>query len=172
MFSHSIIWYCHTRVLCARMIYHQQLISLWSSFIKPIKAADFALAAAMSIKSMDAWFRGVPGMTWGMKAFIFDAFTLTKWWSSFSSPNSYPNSTQNLNPDGQELHDWLKISLWSRLWAQHFGGCAQQKCFFAVHNLQNGVHNLGNNHKSLYLCPSLWSLGVLFLRLCPVFWRN
>ena len=62
--------------------------------------------------------------------------------------------------------------LWPRLWAQHLGGCAQQKCFFAVHNLQNGVHNLGHNHKSLYLCPRLWSLRVPFLRLCPVFWRN
>jgi hypothetical protein len=43
-----------------------------------MKAADFALAAAMSVESMHAWFGGIPGMTWGMKVFIFDAFTLTK----------------------------------------------------------------------------------------------
>ena len=79
MFSYSIIWYCRTGVLCTSMIYHQQLNSLLSSLIiKRIKAADFALAGVMSVESMDAWFGGVPGMTWGMKAFIFDAFTLTK----------------------------------------------------------------------------------------------
>ena len=60
------------------MIYHQQLNSLWSSFIKRINATDFALAAAMSVESIDAWFGGVPGITWGMNAFMLDAFTLTK----------------------------------------------------------------------------------------------
>ena len=43
-----------------------------------IKAAAFALVAAMSVESIDAWFGGIPGITWGVKTFIFDAFTLTK----------------------------------------------------------------------------------------------
>ena len=61
------------------MIYHQQLNSLWSlAFTKRINAADFALAAAMSVESIDAWFGGVPGIMWGMNAFTLDAFTLTK----------------------------------------------------------------------------------------------
>ena len=84
------------------MIDHQQLNSLLSSLRKRIKAADFALAAAMSVESIDAWFGGVPGITWGGNAFILDAFTLTKRGSSFSSPNAHPNWIQNLNPDRQE----------------------------------------------------------------------
>ena len=73
-----IIWYCCTGVLCTSMIDHQQLNSLLSSLRKQIKAADFALAAAMSVESIDAWFGGIPGITWWVNTFIFDAFTLTK----------------------------------------------------------------------------------------------
>jgi len=43
-----------------------------------IKAADFALAAAMSKESIDAWFGGIPGIIWMVNAFIVDASTLTK----------------------------------------------------------------------------------------------
>ena len=42
-----------------------------------INAAYLALATAMSVESIDAWFGGVPGVAWGMNAFILDAFTLT-----------------------------------------------------------------------------------------------
>ena len=139
MFSYSIIWYCHTGVLCTSMIYHQQLNSLWSLFIKWIKAADFALTAAMSVESMDAWFGGAPGMTWGMKVFIFDTFTLTTWRSSFTSPNAHPIVFKILIPIDRNCYYWLKNILWSRLWAQHFGGCAHRKCFFAVHNIREPI---------------------------------
>ena len=76
-----IIWYyCRIGVqgLCTSMIDHQQLNSLLSSLRKRVKAADFALAAAMSVESIDAWFGGIPGIKWWVKAFILDAFTLTK----------------------------------------------------------------------------------------------
>ena len=48
------------------------------SFIKRMKPAAFALAAAMSAENIDAWFGGIPGIKWGLNAFILDAFTLTK----------------------------------------------------------------------------------------------
>ena len=34
----------------------------YDELIKQIKAADFALAAAMSVESIDAWFGGIPGI--------------------------------------------------------------------------------------------------------------
>ena len=58
------------------LVFLMYLNSLWSSFIKQINAADFALAAAMSVESIGAWFGGVPGI--GMNAFILDTFTLPK----------------------------------------------------------------------------------------------
>ena len=60
------------------MYKYEQLNSFWLSFTKQINAADFALAAAMSVGSIDAWFGGIPGIKWGVNAFILDAFTLTK----------------------------------------------------------------------------------------------
>ena len=75
--------------------------SLLSSWIRRIKAAvDLALAAVMSVESMDTWLGGGSRHgIWGMKAFIFDAFTLTKWWSYL---------IRYLNPGRQELLRLIK----------------------------------------------------------------
>ena len=52
-------------------------------------------------------------------------------------------------------YDWLKKYTVIEVVARENGGCARQKGSFDGHNLQNGGHNLGHNHKSLYLCPRL-----------------
>ena len=52
-------------------------------------------------------------------------------------------------------YNWLKKYTVIEVVARENGGCARQKGSFDGHNLQNGGHNLGHNHKSLYLYPRL-----------------
>ena len=55
----------------------------------------------------------------------------------------------------RNCYDWLKKYTVIEVMARENGGCACQKDSFDGHNLQNGGHNLGHNHKLLYLCPRL-----------------
>ena len=67
-----------------------------------------------------------------------------------SKTHSKFNSTMDRN-----CYDWLKKYTVAEVVARENGGCVRQKGSFDGHNLQNGGHNLGHNHKSLYLCPRL-----------------
>ena len=55
----------------------------------------------------------------------------------------------------RNCYDWLKKYTVIEVVARENGGCARQKGSFDGHNLQNGGHNLGHNHKLLYLCLRL-----------------
>ena len=69
-----------------------------------------------------------------------------------------------IDPDRQETIGY-KIHCDRGLWAQYFGGCVRQKGSFDGHNLRNTVHNLGHNHKLLYLCPEV-VIAKVTLRSC------
>ena len=58
-------------------------------------------------------------------------------------------------PINRNCYDWIKKYAVMEVVASAFWRLCPAKVLFAVHNLQNGVHNLGHNHKSLYLCPRL-----------------
>ena len=55
----------------------------------------------------------------------------------------------------RNCYDWFKKYTVAEVVARENGGCVRQKGSFDGHNLQNGGHNLGHNHKLLYLCPRL-----------------
>ena len=55
----------------------------------------------------------------------------------------------------RNCYDWFKKYTVAEVVARKNGGCVRKKGSFDGHNLQNSGHNLGHNHKSLYLCPRL-----------------
>ena len=127
-----IIWYCRTGVLCTSMIDHQQLNLLLSSLRKRIKAADFALASAMSVESIDAWFGGIPprhhmgGESVHLGHFHSDkvmvVFLITE---CASQTHSKFKSTMARN-----CYDWLKKYTVIEVVARENGGCARKKGLF------------------------------------------
>jgi hypothetical protein len=55
----------------------------------------------------------------------------------------------------RNCYDWLKKYTVSKVVARDNGGCVRKKGSFDGHNLHFRGHNLGHNHKLLYLCPRL-----------------